>query len=61
MKVKYPRVWRHPRYGKKNYYGKYRVIDGEREFVLKRVGGGHVFTAESHQLAIKGGWYTVDG
>ena len=61
MKVKYPRVWRHKRYGKQNYKGKYRRVEGEREFFLQRESsGGHQFSAESHQAAIKAGWYTVD-
>lgn len=53
------KTWRHKRFGKKNYYGAYRRVDGEREFVLKRVGGGHVFVAESHQAAMRSGWYTL--
>lgn len=52
--------WRHPRFKKANYTGTYIRVEGERVFELKRQGGnGHRFTVESHQAAVKLGWFTV--
>lgn len=52
------KVWHHKKYGKKNFYGRYVRLKGERVFELVNVMNGieKVVTFESWQAAKALGW-----
>lgn len=54
-----PSTWTHKKYRSRKYVGHYRIVSGEREFVLtalKRDGKLHNVTFESHEAAKELGW-----
>lgn len=48
--------WTHKKYGKRKYYGYYRYVDNEREFLLVHGDTQHIITFESHEAAKALGW-----
>lgn len=52
------KIWSHKRYGKKQFTGKYEMIDGDRSFILTPLKGGRKISQESHQAALADKWKT---